>query len=130
MNVCGYRALALAALAVATVGLGLMLAGDVGAKPNHCRKDCKQDTKSCLTLVPKNKDCRGIKAVKKACQKLNAEQRRTCHSLVSLCKQHNPDILGLCLLGSPGSSFRKCNPESLILFPPIARCFRFVKAER
>ena len=33
----------LAALAVATVGLALILAGGVAAKARHCRKDCKQD---------------------------------------------------------------------------------------
>ena len=89
----------LAALAVATVGLGLMLAGDVGAKPNHCRKDCKQDSKSCLALVPPNKDCTGTKAEKKACRKMHAAQRKTCRSLAKLCKQENPNMSGACLPG-------------------------------
>ena len=49
----------LAALAVGTVGLVLMLAGGVAAKPSQCAKDCKQDIKNCLGLVPPNKNCTG-----------------------------------------------------------------------
>ena len=90
----------LAALAGATVCLVLMLAGEVAAKPSHCRKDCKQDIKNCLALVPKNKDCTGTKAEKKACRKMNAAQRKTCRSLVKRCKQQNPGTSGVCLLSS------------------------------
>ena len=90
----------LAALAVATVGLVLTLASGVAAKPSHCRKDCKQDIKNCLGLVPPNKDCTGTKAEKKACRKNYATQRKTCRSLTKLCKQQNPSMSGTCLLSS------------------------------
>src|SRR2546426_9006284 len=90
----------LAALAGATVCLVLMLAGEVAAKRSHCAKDCKQDIKNCLGLVPPNKNCTGAKAEKKACRKNYATQRKTCRSLPKLCKQQNPDTSGVCLLSS------------------------------
>src|SRR5439155_10117657 len=90
----------LAALAGATVCLVLMLAGEVAAKPSHCRKDCKQDIKNCLGLVPPNKNCAGTKAEKKACRKNYATQRKTCRGLPKLCKQQNPNTSGVCLLSS------------------------------
>src|SRR6266566_655195 len=73
---------------------------EVAAKPSHCRKDCKQDIKNCLALVPPNKNCTGTKAEKKACRKNYATQRKTCRSLPKLCKQQNPDTSGVCLLSS------------------------------
>src|SRR5207253_1580729 len=73
---------------------------EVAAKPSHCAKDCKQDIKNCLALVPNNRSCTGTKAEKKACRKMNAGQRKTCRSLVKLCKQQNPGTSGVCLLSS------------------------------
>ena len=87
-------------LAVATVGAVLMLTGGVAAKLSHCRKDCKQDIKSCLALVPPNKDCTGTKAEKKGCRQTHAAQRKTCRSLTKLCNQQNPSMSGTCLLAS------------------------------
>ena len=58
----------LAVLAVVTVGV--MLAGGVAAKPSHCLKDCKQDIKNCLALVPTNNACTGTKVEKKACRRM------------------------------------------------------------
>src|SRR5205807_2112134 len=78
----------------------LILAGGVAAKPSHCAKDCKQDIKNCLGLVPPNKNCTGTKAEKKACRKNYATQRKTCRSLTKLCKQQNPSMSGTCLLSS------------------------------
>src|SRR5437867_12778810 len=78
-----------AAQTATAVGLGLMLASGVAAKPSHCRKDCKQDIKNCVALVPKNKDCTGTKAEKTACRKMHAAQRRACRSLVKLCRRSN-----------------------------------------
>src|SRR5206468_2799683 len=75
-------------------------AWEVAAKPSHCRKDCKQDIKNCLGLVPPNKNCTGTKAEKKACRKNYATQRKTCRGLPKLCKQQNPNTSGVCLLSS------------------------------
>ena len=88
-------------LAAAMVGAVLMLAGGAAAKASHCRKDCKQDIKSCLALVPPNKDCTGTKPEKKGCRKTHAGQRKTCHSLTKLCQQQNPSTSGTC---SPAST--------------------------
>src|SRR5439155_8301414 len=88
----------LATLALATVGLVLLLAGGAAAKPSHCRKDCKQDISNCLALVPNNKSCTGTKVEKRACRKMYAAQRKTCRSMVSLCKQQNPSMSGTCLV--------------------------------
>ena len=87
------------ALTLATATLNLILVWEVAARPSHCRKDCKQDSKSCLALVPPNKDCTGTKAEKKACRKMHAAQRKTCRSLAKLCKQENPNMSGACLPG-------------------------------
>src|SRR6266446_4700327 len=88
---------------VALASLGL--AGIVGAAtPSHCRKDCKQDIKNCLALVPKNKDCTGTKAEKKACRKNYATQRKTCRGLPKLCKQQNPNTSGVCLPSSTSTT--------------------------
>src|SRR5205809_8130710 len=73
---------------------------EVAAKRSHCAKDCKQDIKNCLGLVPPNKNCTGTKAEKKACRKNYATQRKACHGLVKLCKQQNPSMSGACLLSS------------------------------
>ena len=79
--------------------------GIVGAAaPSHCRKDCKQDIRNCLALVPKNKDCTGTKAEKRACRKMYAAQRKACHGLVKLCKQQNPSMSGTCLPSSTTTS--------------------------
>src|SRR5438094_169126 len=83
------------------VGAVLMLAGGAAAKASHCRKDCKQDIKSCLALVPPNKDCTGTKPEKKGCRKTHAGQRKTCRSLTKLCKQQTPSTSGTC---SPAST--------------------------
>ena len=87
-------------LAAAMVGAVLMLAGGAAAKASHCRKDCKQDIKSCLALVPPNKDCTGTKPEKKGCRKTHAARRKTCRSLTKLCKQQNPSMSGTCLPAS------------------------------
>ena len=89
-----------ATLAVATVCLIPMLASGVAAKPRHCAKDCKQDIKNCLGLVPPNKSCTGTKVEKKACRKHYAKQRKTCHGLPKLCKQQNPNTSGVCVPSS------------------------------
>ena len=73
---------------------------EVAAKPSHCAKDCKQDIKNCLGLVPPNKNCTGTKAEKKACRKMYATQRKICRGLPKLCKQQNPNTSGVCLLSS------------------------------
>src|SRR5437762_1297840 len=96
-DVQGHRARRLAA---AMVGAVLMLVGGAAAKVSHCRKDCKQDIKSCLALVPPNKDCTGTKAEKKGCRKTRAAQRKTCRSFTKLCKQQNPSTSGTCLPAS------------------------------
>src|SRR5437667_3397189 len=77
-----------------------MLAGGAAAKASHCRKDCKQDIKSCLALLPPNQDCTGTKAAKQGCRQTHAAQRKTCRSLTKLCKQQNPSTSGTCLLAS------------------------------
>ncbi len=87
-------------LAAAMVGAVLMLAGGAAAKASHCRKDCKQDIKSCLALVPPHKDCTGTKPEKKGCRKTHAARRKTCRSLTKLCKQQNPSMSGTCLPAS------------------------------
>src|SRR5438046_2811759 len=120
----------LAALAVATVGLNLILAGGVAAKPSHCAKDCKQDIKNCLTLVPPNKNCTGTKAEKKACRKNYATQRKACHGLVKLCKQQNPSMSGACLLSSttttstttPTTSPLPANTTTTTTTPTVTTC--------
>src|SRR5437667_5105237 len=94
----------LAVPAVATLGLVLMLAGVAAAQASHCRKDCQQDIKSCLALVPPNKECTGTKAEKKGCRKTHAAQRKTCHSLTKLCQQQSPSMSGTCLLASTTTS--------------------------
>src|SRR5439155_14650534 len=76
-----------------------MLAGGVAAKPSHCRKDCKQEIRNCLALVPKNEDCTGTRAEKRACR-MHAAERATCHSFVKLCKQQKPGTSGICLPSS------------------------------
>jgi hypothetical protein len=78
-----------------------MLAGEVAAKPSHCRKDCKHDIGSCRALVPPNKDCTGTKEQRKACRKAHAGQRKACRSLVKLCEQQNPSMSGTCLQSRP-----------------------------
>src|SRR6059036_3691731 len=88
----------LAVPAVATLGLVLMLAGVAAAQASHCRKDCQQDIKSCLALVPPNKECTGTKAEKKGCRKTHAAQRKHCRSLTKLCEQQNPSMSGTCVL--------------------------------
>ena len=88
----------LAVPAVATLGLVLMLAGGGAAQASHCRKDCQQDIKSCLALVPPNKECTGTKAEKKGCRKTHAAQRKHCRSLTKLCEQQNPSMSGTCVL--------------------------------
>src|SRR5439155_5993903 len=95
---------AIALLALGGVRGVAEASGGVTAKPSHCRKDCKQDIKNCLALVPKNKDCTGTKAEKKACRKMNAAQRKTCRSFVKLCKQQNPSMSGTCLPSSTTTS--------------------------
>jgi len=87
-------------LAAVTVGAVLMLAGGVAAKPSHCRKDCKQEIRDCLALVPKNEDCAGTRAEKRACRKMHAAERATCHNFVKLCKQQEPGTSGICLPSS------------------------------
>ncbi len=88
---------------VALASLGVP--GIVGAAmPSHCRRDCKQDVKNCLALVPNNKSCTGTKAEKKACRRMNATQRKACHRLVKLCKQQNPSMSGTCLPPSTTTS--------------------------
>src|SRR5437773_12368803 len=77
-----------------------MLAGGVAAKPSHCRKDCKQEIRDCLALVPKNEDCTGTRAEKRACRKMHAAERTTCHNFVKLCKQQEPGTSGICLPSS------------------------------
>src|SRR5215470_3563899 len=76
----------------------------LAAKPSHCSKDCKQDIKDCLTLVPTNKSCTGTKAEKKACRKMYGTQRKACHGLVKLCKQQNPVTSGVCVPSSTTTS--------------------------
>src|SRR5690242_7575907 len=93
----GRRILPLATLALTTVGLVLLLAGGVAAKPSHCATDCKQDIKSCLALVPTNTSCAGTKAEKKACRRMYAAQRKVCRGMVKLCKQQNPSLSGTCV---------------------------------
>jgi len=88
----------LAVPAVATLGLVLMLAGGGAAQASHCRRDCQQDIKSCLALVPPNKECTGTKAEKKGCRKTHAAQRKHCRSLTKLCEQQNPSMSGTCVL--------------------------------
>jgi hypothetical protein len=88
------------ALAVATIGLNLIVAGGVAAKASHCRKDCKPDISRCLAGVPTSKSCTGTAAEKKACRKMLAGQRKTCHGLVTRCKQQNPSMSGTCLPSS------------------------------
>jgi len=75
-----------------------MLAGVAAAQASHCRKDCQQDIKSCLALVPPNKECTGTKAEKKGCRKTHAAQRKHCRSLTKLCEQQNPSMSGTCVL--------------------------------
>src|SRR6266576_2795193 len=87
----------LAVPAVATLGLVLMLAGGAAAQASHCRRDCQQDIKSCLALVPPNKECTGTKAEKKGCRKTHAAQRKHCRSLTKLCEQQNPSMSGTCV---------------------------------
>ena len=87
-------------LALATVGAVLMLAGGVAAKLSHCRKDCKQEITNCLALVPKNGDCTGTRAEKRACRRMHAAERATCHNFVKVCKQQNPGTSGVCLPSS------------------------------
>src|SRR5437762_5036969 len=82
------------------VGAVLMLAGGAAAKASHCRKDCKQDIKSCLALLPPNQDCTGTKAEKQGCRQTHAAQRKTCRSLTKLCKQQNLSMSGTCLPAS------------------------------
>jgi len=91
-------------LATATIGGVSMTARVVAAGPGHCRKDCKQDVTACLALVPKNADCTGTKAAKRACRRTNAQQRKGCHHLVKLCKQENPGTSGVCVLSSTTST--------------------------
>jgi streptogramin lyase len=91
-----------AVLAVAVAVLSLMFARGVAAKPSHCINDCKQDIKSCLGLVPPNRDCTGTKPEKRACRKNLAAQRKSCRSLTKLCKQQNPSTSGTCT--TPGTS--------------------------
>src|SRR6185503_12896529 len=86
----------LAAVALASVGLTLLLVGGVAAK-SHCRKDCKQEITSCLALVPSNRSCTGTRAEKRICRKTHAAARKTCHHLVRLCKQTNPGTSGICV---------------------------------
>src|SRR5438552_12209329 len=85
---------------LAMVGAVLMLASGAAAKASHCRKDCKQDIKSCLALLPPNQDCTGTKAAKQGCRQTHAAQRKTCRSLTKLCKQQNPSTSGTCLPAS------------------------------
>jgi hypothetical protein len=87
-------------LAVATVGAVLMLASGVAAKPSHCRKDCRPEITNCLALVPKNGDCTGTRAEKRACRRMHTAERGTCHNFVKLCKQQNPGTSGVCLPSS------------------------------
>src|SRR5579862_246030 len=98
--IMGRRVRSLATLALATVGLVLLLAGGVAAKPSHCAKDCKQDIISCLALVPTNKSCTGTKAEKRACRRMYAAQRKACRGMVKVCKQQNPSLSGTCVLSS------------------------------
>ena len=65
------RAATRAILVSASVLSSMLLGYRIGmaAKPSHCAKDCKQDIKNCLGLVPPNKNCTGTRAEKKACRK-------------------------------------------------------------